>query len=140
MNLKQLATLEEFKSYFAELLMQLYRKKQEKPREQDVCARVKEYIELHYGEEQLTRTLVSEMFGIAPGYLSRLFKEKYQFTIPEFIARVRVENAKLQLRNTGSSVQEIAENNGFVNSASFIRTFKRQEGITPNVYREFFNK
>lgn len=140
MKLLDQATLEEFKSYFAELLMQLYRKKQEKPREQDVCARVKEYIELHYGEEQLTRTLVSEMFGIAPGYLSRLFKEKYQFTIPEFIARVRVENAKLQLRNTGSSVQEIAENNGFVNSASFIRTFKRQEGITPNVYREFFNK
>ena len=120
--------------------MQLYRKKQEKAGEQDVCAKVKEYIERYYGKEQLSRAQLSEMFGIAPGYLSKLFKEKYQFTIPEYISRTRVENAKLQLRNTSTSVQEIAERNGFVNSASFIRTFKRLEGITPNVYREFYKK
>ena len=140
MKLLEQPTLEEFKDYFTELLMQLYRKKQEKTEEQDVCAKVKEYIEAHYGEEQLSRTLLSEMFGIAPGYLSKLFKEKYQFTIPEYISRTRIDNAKQQLRDTGCSVQEIAEKNGFVNSASFIRTFKRQEGITPNVYREYFNK
>lgn len=133
-------TLDEFKICFSELLMQLKRKKQETTGDQDICAKVKEYIESHYGEEQLCRTHLSEMFGIAPGYLSRLFKEKYQFTIPEYISRIRVENAKQQLRNTEYSVQEIAEKNGFVNSASFIRTFKRQEGITPNVYREYFNK
>ena len=140
MKLLDQTTLEAFKSYFTELLMQLYRKKQEKAGEQDVCAKVKEYIELHYGEEQLSRTQLSEMFGIAPGYLSKLFKEKYQFTIPEYISRTRVDNAKRQLRSTNCSVQEIAEKSGFVNSASFIRTFKRQEGITPNVYREFFEK
>lgn len=140
MKLLDQTTLEDFKIYFAELLMQLYRKKQEKAGEQDVCAKVKEYIEDHYREEQLSRTQLSELFGIAPGYLSKLFKEKYQFTIPEYISRTRVDNAKLQLRNTDCSVQEIAEKNGFVNSASFIRTFKRQEGITPNVYREFFDK
>lgn len=140
MKLLDQTTLEAFKSYFTELLMQLYRKKQEKAGEQDVCAKVKEYIELHYGEEQLSRTQLSEMFGIAPGYLSKLFKEKYQFTIPEYISRTRVDNAKMQLRSTNCSVQEIAEKSGFVNSASFIRTFKRQEGITPNVYREFFEK
>ena len=140
MKLLEQKTLELFKSYFAELLMQLYRKKQEKAGEQDVCAKVKEYIERYYGKEQLSRAQLSEMFGIAPGYLSKLFKEKYQFTIPEYISRTRVENAKLQLRNTSTSVQEIAERNGFVNSASFIRTFKRLEGITPNVYREFYKK
>ena len=140
MKLLDQTTLEDFKIYFAELLMQLYRKKQERAGEQDVCAKVKEYIEEHYEEEQLSRTQLSEMFGIAPGYLSKLFKEKYQFTIPEYISRTRVDNAKLQLRNTDYSVQEIAEKNGFVNSASFIRIFKRQEGITPNVYRKFFDK
>lgn len=140
MKLLDQKTLELFKTYFAELLMQLYRKKQEEVGEQDVCAKAKEYIERYYGEEQLSRAQLSEMFGIAPGYLSKLFKEKYQFTIPEYISRTRVKNAKLQLRNTNTSVQEIAERSGFVNSASFIRTFKRQEGITPNVYREFYKK
>ena len=140
MKLLQQETLEEFKAYFAELLTQLHRKKGETADEEDVCARVKEYIDAHYGEEQLSRTLLSEMFGIAPGYLSKLFKEKYQFTIPEYISRTRVDNAKTLLKNTALNVSEIAEKIGFVNSASFIRTFKRQEGITPNVYREFFNK
>ena len=140
MKLLQQETLEAFKAYFAELLMQLHRKKGETAGEEDVCARVKEYIDAHYGEEQLSRTLLSEMFGIAPGYLSKLFKEKYQFTIPEYISRTRVDNAKTLLKNTALNVSEIAEKIGFVNSASFIRTFKRQEGITPNVYREFFNK
>lgn len=140
MKLLDQSTLEAFKSYFAELLMQLYRKKLESEEEQDVCDKVKEYIEEHYAEEQLTRTLLSEVFGVAPGYLSKLFKEKYQYTIPEYISRKRVDNAKRNLRDTDCTVQEIAEKNGFVNSASLIRTFKRQEGITPNIYRELSNK
>ena len=140
MMLLDQATLKDFKAYFAALLTELYRKKQEKAEEQDVCEQVKGYIEAHYAQEQLSRTLLGEMFGVAPGYLSKLFKEKYQFTIPEYISRTRVNNAKIQLRDTSFSVQKIAEENGFVNSASFIRTFKRQEGMTPNVYRDFFDE
>lgn len=140
MKLLEQPTLEAFKVYFAELLLQLNQEKKDMAEDQDVCAKVKEYIEMYYGEEQTSRTQLSELFGIAPGYLSKLFKEKYKFTIPEYISRVRVDNAKQQLRNTDYSVQEIAEKNGFINSASFIRTFKRQEGITPNVYREYYNK
>jgi two-component system response regulator YesN len=137
MTLLEQATLEDFKVQFARLLTDIYCKKQEQTDEQDVCAKVHDYIEEHYGEEQLSRTLLGELFGIAPGYLSRLFKEKYRFTIPEYISITRVDNAKQSLKNTNMSVQEIAKKSGFVNSASFIRTFKRQEGITPNVYREF---
>lgn len=140
MHLLDEPTLEMFQVYFADLLRQLKAKKQEIAGEQDVCAGVKEYIEQHYGEEQLSRVLLSDLFGVAPGYLSKMFKEKYQFTIPEYIAGTRIDHAKQQLRNTEKNVSEIAQENGFVNSASFIRTFKRQEGITPNVYREYFLK
>lgn len=140
MKLLDQTTLEMFKVYFADILTQLYLKKQRNAGELDLCGKVKEYIDQHYTEEQLSRTRLSEMFGVAPGYLSRLYKEKYQFTIPEYITRMRVENAKRQLRNTDCTVQKIAEENGFVNSASFIRTFKRQEGITPNIYRELSKK
>lgn len=129
-------SLEEFKLYLGKILTELHVKKQESAEEQDVCVKVKEYIDLHYGEEQLTRVLLSEMYGVAPGYLSKLFKDKYQFTIPEYITKVRLDNAKNKLRNTTHSVWEIAEQTGFVNSASFIRSFKRQEGVTPNIYRE----
>lgn len=129
-------SLEGFEHYMGKILTELLAKKQEATEEQDVCVKVKEYIDLHYGEEQLTRVLLSEMYGVAPGYLSKLFKDKYQFTIPEYITKVRIDNAKNKLRNTTHSVWEIAELTGFVNSASFIRSFKRQEGVTPKIYRE----
>ena len=97
-----------------------------------------EYIEAHYKEEQLSRTVLGEIFGISHPYLSKLFKEKYQVSIADYITQTRIKNAKRQLRDTDRNVQEIAEQNGFVNSNSFIRAFKRQEGITPGGYRELF--
>ena len=72
---------------------------------------------------------------MTPSYLSKLFKDKYQLSIPDYIAKTRVSHAKKQLRETECSIQEIAQDNGFLNSNSFIRVFKKQEGITPGVYR-----
>ena len=63
------------------------------------------------------------------------FKDKYQLSIPDYISRTRINHAKRQLRETNCSIQEIAQDNGFLNSNSFIRVFKKQEGITPGVYR-----
>ena len=131
-------TLAAFENHFAKLLMQLYHKKRATDEEKDICARALEYIEAHYKEEQLSRTVLGEIFGISHPYLSKLFKEKYQVSIADYITQTRIKNAKRQLRDTDRNVQEIAEQNGFVNSNSFIRAFKRQEGITPGGYRELF--
>ena len=138
MKLSNRNSLEDFKQYFADILKELYHKKRVKATEENVCGKVMEYIEQHYGEEQLSRTLLGELFEIAPGYLSTLFKEKYRFTIPEYIAKTRIDHAKQQLRDTEDTIQEIASQNGYVNSNSFTRAFKRQEGITPSAYRELF--
>lgn len=131
-------SLAEFKEHFADILQELYHKNKVKAVEENVCGKVMEYIELHYGDEQLSRTSLGELFEVAPGYLSTLFKEKYQFTIPEYIAKTRINHAKTQLRETEDTIQEIASQNGYVNSNSFTRVFKRQEGITPSAYRELF--
>lgn len=138
MKLSNRNSLEDFKQYFADILKELYYKKRVKATEENVCGKVMEYIEQHYGEEQLSRTLLGELFEIAPGYLSTLFKEKYRFTIPEYIALTRINHAKEQLRDTEDTIQEIASQNGYVNSNSFTRAFKRQEGITRSAYRELF--
>lgn len=38
------------------------------------------------------------------------------------------------------SIKEIAESNGFLNSNSFIRNFKRNEGLTPGAYRDMLTQ
>lgn len=138
MELLNSVTLEEFKEKLIELLSALYQKQREAAKEKDVCAQAYEYIEAHYIEEQLSLNMLGEVFGIAPSYLSKLFKEKYEISIPNFISQTRINSAKLSLRNTNRSIREIAEDCGFLSSSVFVKTFKKLEGITPGVYREFF--
>ena len=131
-------SLNKLRDTFAKLLTILRLEKREKDRGMDVCVRVRNYIEENYSDEQLTVTFLGDMTGVDSSYLSKKFKEKYDCTISEFITNTRILNAKVQLKSTKLSIKEIAENNGFVNSNSFIRTFKRNEGLTPGAYRDLF--
>lgn len=139
-KLLESSTLQEFKREFAELLIKLYQKQRENVDEKDVCVRAFEYIENHYAEASLSLSFLGEMLEITPSYLSKLFKEKYQISLPDFITRTRINGAKLQLRNTQHNIGKIAEDNGFLSSSVFVKTFKKLEGITPGIYRGFFEK
>ena len=130
-------TLEYFNHHLKDILIQLHNKKQDQVEGEDICVKAKEYIETHYVNEQLSRTLLGEQLGISYPYLSKLFKEKYRVTITDYIAQVRMRHVKEQLKNTDHSIQKIAESNGFSNSQTFIRIFKKLEGITPGMYREY---
>jgi len=127
-------TLYEFTQCFIEILTKVYRKQQEQEA-RDICVKVFEYIENNY-KQQLSLEFLGEHFGISSSYLSKLFKEKYQMSIPEAITRNRINGAKQQLRNTEKNIAEIAEDNGFLSSNVFGKTFKKLEGITPGSYRE----
>lgn len=132
-------TLDEFNVYLENILLQLYCKKQEQVKNIDICSQAVEYIEAHYMDINLSRTFLGEHLGISYPYLARLFKEKYQTTITDYIINARIHHAKMELRSTEHSIQKIAENNGFANSQTFIRTFKKIEGITPGAYRDYIN-
>jgi PAS domain S-box-containing protein len=52
-----------------------------------------------------------------------------------FIDRVRVETARTFLETSAKSVKELAASAGFVDEASFRRTFRRSVGMAPGAYR-----
>lgn len=56
-------------------------------------------------------------------------------SIPDHINLMRIEKAKQLLADTSRSIQTVALEVGFLESSSFIRIFKKIEGITPGVYR-----
>ena len=72
---------------------------------------------------------------VSASYLSKLFKEKYDISIPDFISQTRVKSAKDDLKNTNKNIKQVAEENGFLSSTVFINTFKKWEGVTPGIYR-----
>ena len=129
-------TLEKFRTELASLLQFLRQQKQHGSKQDLICQRAAEYIAENYRNPQLSVTQLGEELKLSPYYASKLFKEKYEMSMPDYVAKTRVQKAKEQLRNTDLSIKEIAEQNGFLSSNVFIRTFKKWEGVTPGIYRE----
>lgn len=129
------AVMYDFMEYFAYVLTTLRQKAQEQAQQKDVCKRAMEYIHENFGNPQLSVAMLGEELKISASYLSRLFKEKYGVSLPDCISGTRIQNAKQALRHSEKSIREIAGENGFLSSNAFIKTFKKQEGITPGVYR-----
>ncbi|MFD0676241.1 MULTISPECIES: helix-turn-helix domain-containing protein [unclassified Paenibacillus] len=96
---------------------------------------IKEYVENNYHID-LSLTILGENIGLSPSYLSSIFKEITGMNFVDYINTRRVEQAKLMLRQTNETVVEISDKVGFTNSNTFIRVFKRHEGITPGQFRQ----
>lgn len=128
----------EFKLQAADMLKVLRQLKEKNDFENDFINRAYTYVNSHYQNPDLNLNFLADEFGVSAQYLSRSFKERYQTGIVDFIAGIRVSHAKKELENCGDSVEAIAGRNGFLSSASFIRTFKKFTGMTPGAYREHY--
>ena len=95
---------------------------------------IMQYLRSHR-EEQLSREYVARVFGISPGYISKLMKQYSNSTFSEMQLTSRLEHAATLLRKTTMNVSEIAFNCGFNYANYFIRRFRAQYGMTPFAYR-----
>ena len=82
---------------------------------------------------------IANVFHIDKSYLSRLFKERTNYTVHEYIRSKRISYAQRQLlMNPKASIADIATISGFQNVNSFIRAFKNFAELTPLQYRKKF--
>ena len=70
-----------------------------------------------------------------PSYLSRLFQKETGSTLHQFILKEKIKEAKIMLKNTDKSIQNIAEALGFSSAPHFNKVFKNIEGQTPGEFR-----
>ena len=98
--------------------------------------RIIAYIDEHFREQDLSLESMAEDFAISYYHLSRLFNECMQMSFTAYLAGLRLEHAKKLLCTTDYSVEQIAQQAGFLQSGSFIRAFKKYYGHTPGKYRE----
>lgn len=83
---------------------------------------------------------IADEFGYNRDYLSRLFREKINMTVVEYINYTRIEKAKKLLFETEDTIKEIAYAVGFSDDKYFMKLFKRYEFMTPSEYRNAFSK
>lgn len=94
------------------------------------------YIHENFNNNMLSLDMVAEEFNISTKYLSRFFKEQMGSTFTDYIKELRISYAKKLLKETDKSVKDIVQEVGYTDVASFTRTFRQMEGITPGKYRE----
>lgn len=94
----------------------------------------------NYIYEHCTEKIILEktaaFAGFSKYYFSRIFKEHYQMSFPEYIASLRVAKAAELLENSSLSILEIAMRSGFSNLSSFNRAFKEVNHCTPSQFRK----
>ena len=91
------------------------------------------YIQNHY--QDITLESLASEFGLSTPYVSKYIKDKSGMTFGEHVTRIRMKRAKTLLRHGNMTIENISYSIGYPNSEHFIRTFKREFGMTPSQFR-----
>ncbi|WP_219638300.1 response regulator [Cohnella sp. CFH 77786] len=104
-----------------------------------IVLRCQAYLQQHYMED-LSLESVASLFHFNPSYFSNLFKSKTGLNFSEYLLEVRIRQAKAMLENGQEKIADISEKVGFRNAAYFNKMFKRETGLSPNVFRQMKGK
>lgn len=96
---------------------------------------IREYL-ISHSAQKLTLDSLAAMFYISKYHLSREYKRYFGITLMNDLNNMRISTAKSLLRFSDASIESIAEQCGFSDSAYFIKVFKNAENITPYSYRK----
>ena len=105
---------------------------------QQLCKQIVAFIDEHYNDASLSTSAVGSYFDKSGPYLSRLFTDLHGCSIAAYITTVRIRESKVLLQTSDLSVEAISADCGFLSASTFIRLFKKVEGITPGNYRKLY--
>jgi AraC-like DNA-binding protein len=106
--------------------------------EPPLVQKAREYI-ANNKTESLSLAAVAKAAGASVFHFCKVFKKSTGLKFTDYVARVRLEDARTQLLNPGQRVSEIAYDVGFQSMRQFNRTFKRVFGQSPSEFRAHLN-
>lgn len=92
------------------------------------------YIDTHY-MEPIRAEEMAKRLGISRSYLSRLMQEYGDFSLMEYLRKVRLEHGRIELITTNRTVAEIAKAVGYRDAGAFSKYFRAIYGTSPGQYR-----
>lgn len=97
------------------------------------------YIRTNY-DKDIQNADIGAALGYHPYYLNRVLKAGTGMTLHQILLSTRLKHAKALLRQTGLSVDAIAEEVGFRDRPQFCTVFRKATGMTPTAYRNHSGK
>ena len=102
--------------------------------EPPLVMKARDYIEKHKSEE-LSLANVAKAAGASVFHFCKIFHKATGLKFTDYVARVRLEDARNRLLNPNLRISEIAYDVGFQSLTQFNRTFKRVFGQSPTEFR-----
>ena len=132
-------TIEDVKK-FEEKIIDTFEKIMEKTHsdysegDRSLTDRVTEFIHDNYNSD-ISLNDISCHFNVTGGYITKIIKNKSGLAFKDYLNAYRIKKAKEFFKNDPDiKINDAAKKTGFNNPSSFIRMFKRYEGISPGEY------
>lgn len=93
-----------------------------------------QYMEKNY-QQKLTLQTVADCCYVSQWHLSKLLNRYAGKSFYDVLNAIRIQKAKELLADPSLKIGEISELVGYADTAHFARTFKKQEGMSANEYR-----
>lgn len=109
--------------------------RQEEEIGKDLATEMLRFVDENF-EKEISLYDIAERFNYSINYISRAFTRETGRNFKDYLNMVRVTKAKDLLSSGNYTIAQVAVMVGCLNANSFIRMFKRSEGITPGQYVE----
>lgn len=96
--------------------------------------RLKEYVDAHYTDAELSLKTVSDRFGYSEKYVSKMFSKTVRMNFSAYLNQKRLDRAKTLIESGMISVREIAAECGYRDPMYFSRLYKNASGKSPKTY------
>ena len=103
--------------------------------EPPLVQKARDYIAQHK-TEPLSLSAVAKAAGASVFHFCKVFHKATGLKFTDYVARVRLEEARTQLLNPNRRISEVAYDVGFQSLTQFNRMFKRVFGESPSEFRE----
>ncbi len=91
---------------------------------------------LHERHGQVSLDALCSQFGRSRSYISHMFNEKCNMSLPAYCNSLKLEYAKILLSKLDIPITEVALDVGYNDVSYFILRFKEKFGMTPLQYRK----
>ncbi|MFS0725267.1 helix-turn-helix transcriptional regulator [Paenibacillus sp. 1P07SE] len=132
---ESLAEMRELIGGFLQQLCEADRTPVKEDRNKLIVDTIKEFIESHYADINLSLQSIAAHLKMSPAYVGRLFKQYEQCSVGDYLNSYRLDKACELLVGSSYNVKEVADYLGFNNASYFITLFKKKYGVTPKEYR-----
>lgn len=105
--------------------------------EQKYMEKAIKYIHENYNKD-LNLAVVSNYVSLNYSYFSHMFKVYTGQNFVDYLKKIRIEQAKILLKNLELKIFEVGTIVGYKNPKRFTKVFRELEGISPKEYQEGF--